>query len=132
MPPEGEGEVHARRCASRVAPHQRRRRAPARPAGPDPSPNAERGPRSGDAFLRGARLPATVQLARDSPGLRAGGGVMAPRPRSITAGEDHLLTAAQVAKMLGVARRTVYEWCWERRLATHRIGRHLRIRASDV
>lgn len=45
---------------------------------------------------------------------------------------DHLLTARQVADRLGLKVSTVYQWAYERRLPTVKLGRALRVRDSEV
>ena len=43
-----------------------------------------------------------------------------------------LITAADVASRLGVAKSAVYEWIARRDIAHHRVGRLIRIREADV
>ncbi|MDQ7814250.1 MAG: helix-turn-helix domain-containing protein [Patescibacteria group bacterium] len=43
-----------------------------------------------------------------------------------------LITAAEVATRLGVAKSAVYEWIARRDIAYHRVGRLIRIRETDV
>ncbi len=43
-----------------------------------------------------------------------------------------LITAAEVASRLGVAKSAVYEWVARRDIAYHRVGRLIRIREADV
>ena len=43
-----------------------------------------------------------------------------------------LLTTAEVATKLGVAKSAVYEWLARRDIAHHRVGRLIRIREADV
>lgn len=43
---------------------------------------------------------------------------------------DRLLKPTEAARVLGIARTTIYEWAAERRIETVRIGRALRFRES--
>ena len=45
---------------------------------------------------------------------------------------DILLTAKQFAERLGIAPSTAYQWGYERRLPTVKLGRSVRFRASEV
>ncbi len=47
-------------------------------------------------------------------------------------GTDRLLGVAEVAEILGVAVSTVYQWAYERRVRTVKLGRSLRFRQSDI
>jgi excisionase family DNA binding protein len=46
--------------------------------------------------------------------------------------DDKLLCVAEVAEMLCIRPTTVYQWSYERRLRTVKLGRSLRFRQSDV
>jgi len=52
------------------------------------------------------------------------------RPQNAPSG--CLLTAQQVAEKLGVKRSTAYQWAYERRLPTVKLGRALRFRESEI
>jgi excisionase family DNA binding protein len=43
-----------------------------------------------------------------------------------------LLTAADAARRLGVAKSAFYEWLTQGRIAHHRLGRRIRVREADV
>jgi excisionase family DNA binding protein len=45
---------------------------------------------------------------------------------------DILLTAKQMAERLSIALSTAYQWGYERRLPTVKLGRSVRFRASEV
>jgi excisionase family DNA binding protein len=45
---------------------------------------------------------------------------------------DRLLTAQEFADRLGIKRSTAYQWAYERRLPTVKLGRALRFRESEV
>lgn len=45
---------------------------------------------------------------------------------------DRLLTAQQTADVLAVKLSTVYQWAYERRIPTVKIGRSLRFRESEI
>lgn len=45
---------------------------------------------------------------------------------------ERLLDVKAAAKMLGVAPSTVYQWSYERRIASVKIGASLRFRLSDI
>lgn len=45
---------------------------------------------------------------------------------------DRLLTPIETARILGVARATIYEWAAERRIETVRLGKTLRFRESTI
>jgi excisionase family DNA binding protein len=51
---------------------------------------------------------------------------------AVSASDDRLLTVAEVAMQLGLARDTVYGWVQTRRIACVKIGRLVRIRTSEV
>lgn len=45
---------------------------------------------------------------------------------------DRLLTPSEAARVLGIARATIYEWAAQRRIECVRIGRALRFRESAI
>ena len=49
-----------------------------------------------------------------------------------TPDQDRLLSPLEVAEQLGVSDQTVYNWIREKRIASLRMGRLLRIRQSDL
>ena len=47
-------------------------------------------------------------------------------------GQDRLLGVAEAAALLGLKRSTMYQWAYERRIPTVKLGRALRFRLSAI
>ncbi len=45
---------------------------------------------------------------------------------------NHLVDVSEAARILGLKKSTVYQWAYERRLPTIKLGRALRFRVSDL